>query len=504
MDETIHACDGLNQLLCVFTAAAINGGHQDVPQRVEVLGTQIMINLTVWFASSRVAHKTLCDYYPRNAGVAERSKLAPFVALLHVAAKVGGMPEWSEAHKEGVALEAQLADFARRQKTATLKNRQALLDQLRTMVPGLAARLLKSLHGLQRPGQPLPGGDTLVAVRVPEREHEALREVATLTAVYLRQLLVMYPSSMDSVLAQLKAFYMSCHDELGGSDSGTASGTASASTSTSERNDSDDDNDSDSGASAATTAGETSADRLAGMVSQLTERLERVQTDQRDQREVVAALKYTADRMTHQAAEAMARAAAAEQIAEAADAKAAAAEKRATQATVTAQKLAKKQPSPPGPQPLPPPPPPSPSPQQHEQRVVKAELAAAKAVAVASAAQQRAAVAEQRAQAAEVKAAALEARMADVEQQVATRLHQATASQAELAQLAARLAALDETAARLAALKPEVEKLQREMAWVLPQVQHDFVARWNGAVAQWNLQQQLQQCVGNPFAPVSK
>lgn len=436
--------------------------------KIEVLATQTMTNVVAWLTDNDTAYDAIEAYYPADTAVADKHKLAPVIAMMHVAAKVGGLPSSGE-QDVAAQLEAQLQHFSNQQIDP--KRRQDLMDHLRGMVPRLAAKVLLQLHGLQRPGVPLSDLGFVTVQQIPQREHDVVRDLAIVTAVYLRQLLVAYPRGIPEVLRCLR----SLHSE----------------------------DDSDSNASADTAGG-----GKVYVASQVLEQLGQLQIQVREQQAArdnqLELMRRSIERQNAELADAKARASAAEQIAEAAEAKAAAADKRAAAAERAVAQLARCGGGGGGA---------SYADQLGErveaveQRLSKAEAAAAKAGAAHASVSASVSRVLGRLSSAErstghclalMTRATTEAEEAKQRMLVAADAYskEIDTFQSKMDQVMARLDSPDDTSpSRVASsvddMRAVVARLQAEVAWLMPQVQQQFCDRWNSVMMQWQLQQRL-------------
>lgn len=417
---------------------------QPVP---DVLDSHTMGNMVAWFASDDQAYIAIERYYPEDTRVEDQHQLAPVLALLHVAAKVGGMPCWDEARDAAARLQTELRDFVERTADSSPRGRQAALDVVADVVPRLAYSLLQQLHGLRRPGHPVVPRPA----EVPRREVETMRTLGELTLLYLRQRLVMRPKYLVDVLKRLRVFTM-C------------------------------DSDSDSDASTV-----VPRDRcfLKQLEQQLAEQLAQMQLDNEARDARVEALQQQLDASREQvdqlqrlAAEARAGAVGAEQIAEAAEGKAAAAQKQAA----AAERLARAAPD-----------------QHHDLRALLATASGGTQQLQRRVLALETAVQKEARQGGKQQRGTYELRrelVAEMERQAAgveARLR------GELEGIARRVDGLprDDPRREDDYLRRDVQRLTAEMAWMMPQFQQQFCDRWNGVMAQWQMQARLQ----HPLVP---
>lgn len=486
----------------------------DVPTKVEVLGTQGLRNLVAWFARTPPAFEALRAYMPRPDSAVNRRSLGGLLAMLNVATHytVHGCFKHLPAREVAMDLAAQLSNF--RGRTSSAKHRQQAADRVVALVPAMACRALKALHGLCVPGEPLPEApEELDPEALPQREHESMHALHTLTAAHVRQQLLVFPDTLGAITDGLHAFQEFYSPgklfpdrpapAASDSDSDTASDTASDSA------------DSATGAfdfgkytTAVRQLEQARAAANQSFCSELERRLLRtVETRQAALKDDVAdakALASAAEQLSEACEERLGaaekRVSAVDKLAVAVERRLAAVERRVPEKRLVAveQRLVAAAVAAP-----PPPPPPPRDAEAALDGLVSRRLAGASQALMAELRAEAAAMRRQlavevadevraalrRELAGEVRAALRQEMAAEVAAEVRA------AARGESARLGVELkAAVGAAALQLVNttdLRADVAQLRQEMAWVLPQLQHAFTSQWNAAMAQWQIQQVL-------------
>ena len=455
-------------------------------------------NLEGWFGCCQPAFEALLEFVESDM---EGRHSTAFFAILVVATRVAGLPVWANAFNEATQLEQELVRLMQRCSDADYRER--MTAQLPILANNMTALATRQLHACQQ-----ECAVERMAVPIPQTECMARYHTEKAAEAVLKLMLVVHDSAAVDAMDVLKRFCVSCARTESPSDLPS-------------------DSPSDSPPEYYDPADVSPVTPVATPVTPVAPVTPpAAPTDRKGRVEAFEALLAA---VRTDLADARARAAGAEQIADEALARAEAAEKQAATVSKAAAKAAAYASCNLG------------------KRVDAAEAVVATSSAVVLELQQRVSAAEDRAATAEDRAATAEDRAATAEDRAATAedgLREVTrrvsavvkaatdngvarrlkalegATTTALDGLARRLealekrapvappvaaadpvttAALDGLAQRLKALEGEdatgqtqaLVRLEAQMSWLLPQFQLQFCRQWNGVQQQLEMQQRL-------------
>ena len=495
-----HAHAALGHVLDVWHSYADRAGHA-APQPAEAMSAQALGNLSVWLASEPTVYAAVERFLPGEAQHdpddtrPDLSMLPSLLAMVAVATRVDGLPRWAEARKVARTMESQILNNI--MSRCCHGPKPELETAVREQLPKMFARTLETLARLPK------GVHTGEARALTADEQRAIRHLGDSASAHLGFLLYCNPQPTRDVSLCLERFYETTRKETTRQET-MRQETMRQETTRQETMRQETTRQSDSDSDSEVDENDRVHDRVKGLQDRVVS-VERALLEAKGR--AVNAITICKEAKAH-AAEARARAAGAEQICDEAKKALAAAEKRVCAAEKAVRVVAEKA----------------------EKRVCAAEKAVrvkapdledvrrtavraeAKAVAAADTvadAHARAAAAEAKAADADSRAAAAEAKAADAHARAAAALARAADADTQTATAFKVLAALEARLKTLEASKEaterHVDKLQGEMAWLLPQFHHRFVCDFNALMMQWHIQQSARSpYVSAPAMPAAR
>lgn len=202
-----HCRAAVFHALAFWQAASATGGHEP-PKGFNLVkamaNSQLLRNITHWCAASQSALDATLDFYTPMKEV-RAENLAPFMAMLSVAADVTGQPTWPQAGLQARMLDRNLS-LAMDQACEDEPARQLAVAKLQCASMRLCAEMMDELRDLQDLEEQAANHFRVL----PERELELLRCLQGVAVMTTRLMVFQKPSRMYAVQATLHRFVRDC------------------------------------------------------------------------------------------------------------------------------------------------------------------------------------------------------------------------------------------------------------------------------------------------------